>query len=79
VFYAEFDQFEPPHSHEAIVDTVNRLRPGTAQLIVLDNTDHSLHRFPDKFAAYREEGGEPGREAMLVPMIAWLKAQASAR
>lgn len=79
VFYAEFDQFEPQQSHEVIVDIVNRLRPGTARLVVLNRIDHSLRRFPDKFAAYREEGGEPGREAMLVPMIAWLKEQAAAR
>ena len=60
-----------------IVDTVNRKRPGTAQLLVLDNIDHSLRRFPDQYAAYREEGGEPGREALLVPMIAWLKEKAA--
>jgi len=76
VAYAEFDQFEPLQSHKVIVDTVNRLRPGTAQLVVLDNIDHSLRRFPDEFAAYREEGGESGREALLVPMIAWLKEAA---
>lgn len=76
VFYAEFDQFEPLQSHAIIVDTVNRLRPGAAQLVVLDHIDHSLRRYPDAFAAYREEGGEPGREAMLVPMIAWLKGKA---
>jgi hypothetical protein len=28
---------------------------------------------PGAFAAYAEQGGEPGREALLVPMIAWLK------
>ncbi len=75
VAYAEFDQFEPLQSHAAIADTVNRLRPGTARLIVLDNIDHSLRRYPDPYAAYREEGGEPGREALLVPLIAWLKEQ----
>lgn len=73
VFYAEFDQFEPLQSHQIIVDTVNRLRPGSAQFLVLDNIDHSLRRYPDELAAYREDGGEPGREAMLAPMIAWLK------
>lgn len=77
VAYAEFDQFEPLQSHAAIVDTVNRLRPGSAQLIVLDNIDHSLRRYPDQYAAYREEGGEPGRETLLVPVLAWLKEQSA--
>ena len=79
VFYAEFDQFEPLQSHRAIVDTVNRLRPGSASLLVLEGLDHSLRRYPDAFAAYREDGGEPGREALLVPMIAWLKEKAPTR
>jgi len=73
VAYASYDQFEPLQSHQIIVDTVNRLRPGTATLVPLDGLDHSLVRYPDEFAAYREEGGEPGREELLVPMIAWLK------
>ena len=79
VAYASFDQFEPRASHKVIVDTVNRLRPGTATLVPLNGLDHSLLRFPDEFAAYREEGGKPDREAFLVPMIAWLKEQGAAR
>ena len=77
VAYSEFDQFEPQGSHQIIADTVNRLRPGTAHFIVLDNVDHSLRRYPDAFAAYRDEGGEPAREALLEPMLAWLKEQAA--
>ena len=76
VFYGEFDQFEPVQSHQAIVDTVNGLRPGTARLVVLENIDHSLRRFPNAVAAYRGEGGEATRDAMLVPMIEWLTRQA---
>lgn len=73
VAYSEFDQFEPRSAHAVIVDTVNRLRPGTARLLRLGNLDHSLYRFPDAIAAYKEEGGEPGREAFLEPMVEWLK------
>ncbi len=76
VAYSSYDQFEPRASHKVIVDTVNRLRPGTATLVPLNGLDHSLRRFPDEFAAYREEGGEPGREELLVPLIAWLKDKA---
>lgn len=77
VFYGEFDQFEPLQSHQAIVDTVNQLRPGSATLVVLDNIDHSLRRFPNALAAYRNEGGEAARDAMLEPMIEWLNARAA--
>jgi pimeloyl-ACP methyl ester carboxylesterase len=76
VAYASYDQFEPRASHKVIVDTVNRLRPGTARLLALNGLDHSLYRYPDEFAAYREEGGVPGREELLVPLIAWLKGKA---
>lgn len=77
VGYAEFDQFEPLQSHRIIVDSVNRMRPGSATLIELTGLDHSLRRYPDALAAYREEGGEPGREDWLAPLIAWLKDKAS--
>jgi pimeloyl-ACP methyl ester carboxylesterase len=79
VAYAEYDQFEPRSSHQAIVDIVNRQRPGTARLLDLPGLDHSLRRYPDAIAAYAEGGGEPGREELLGPMIEWLKAVASRR
>ena len=47
------------------------------RFLVLEGVDHSLRRYPDAFAAYREEGGEPAREALLEPLLAWLKEQAA--
>ena len=73
VAYAEYDQFEPLASHRVIVDTVNRLRPGTARLVELKGLDHSVWRYPDAIAAYREEGGKRAPEALLEPMLAWLR------
>ena len=73
VAYASYDQFEPRASHKIIVDTVNQLRPGTATLVPLNGYDHSVWRYPDEFAAYREEGGQRAPEALLEPMLAWLK------
>ena len=35
--------------------------------------DHSLSRHASAYAAYREEGGEISRDALIVPMLAWLK------
>lgn len=77
VAYAAYDQFEPRASHKVIVDTVNRLRPGTARLVPLQGMDHSLVRYPDEFAAYADQGGESGREELLVPLLAWLKENAA--
>ena len=73
VVYAEYDQFEPLASHKVIVDTVNQLRPGTARLVQLDGLDHSLWRYPNAIAAYRDEGGQRAPEAFLTPVLAWLK------
>ncbi|HET7708759.1 MAG TPA: alpha/beta fold hydrolase [Sphingomicrobium sp.] len=73
VAYASYDQFEPRASHKVITDTVNQLRPGTATLVPLNGYDHSIWRYPDEFAAYREQGGQRAPEALLEPMLAWLK------
>ncbi len=73
VAYSSFDQFEPRSSHKIIVDVVNQLRPGTAKLVPLNGYDHSVWRFPDEYAAYREEGGTRTPEALLDPILAWLK------
>lgn len=73
VAYASFDQFESRAAHKVIVDVVNQLRPGTGRLVPLNGYDHSVWRFPDEFAAYREEGGTRAPEALLDPILAWLK------
>ncbi len=73
VGYAEYDQFEPRSSHKVIVDTVNQLRPGSARLVDLPGLDHSLWRYPDEFAAYREQDGQRAPDAWLTPLLAWLK------
>ena len=73
VVYAEYDQFEPLASHKVIVDTVNQLRPGTARLVQLNGLDHSLWRYPNAIAAYRDEGGQRAPEEFLTPVLAWLK------
>ena len=79
VAYASYDQFEPRASHKVIIDTVNRLRPGTATLVALNGYDHSVWRYPDEFAAYREEGGQRAPEALLEPMLSWLKEKVMPR
>ena len=73
VLWGEHEQFEPRHGHAMIVDAVNALRPGTATFVQMAKTDHSLSRHASAYAAYREENGQIDREALLVPMLAWLK------
>lgn len=73
VAHAEYEQFEPRSSHQAIVDAVNAQRPGTARLIDLKGVDHSIWRYPNAVAAYREEGGTRAPEVLLEPILAWLR------
>ena len=74
VLYGQYDQFEPRHGHEMIVDAVNGLRPGTATFVEMKGIDHSLTAYPSAYAAYREEAGKLDREAFLVPVLGWLKS-----
>jgi pimeloyl-ACP methyl ester carboxylesterase len=53
VVYNEFDQFESREGAEAIVDTLNRLRPGSAELAFFPNIDHSFYRYPTADMAYQ--------------------------
>jgi pimeloyl-ACP methyl ester carboxylesterase len=73
VLWGEHEQFEPRHGHQMIVDAVNALRPGTATFVAMPGIDHSLFRHASSYAAYRDEGGKIDREALIVPMLAWLK------
>lgn len=73
VLYGQYDQFEPRHSHEMIADAVNALRPGTATFVEMPRIDHSLSAYPSAYAAYREEGGTLNRDALIVPVLDWLK------
>lgn len=69
VVYNEFDQYESRRGAEVVVETVNRLRPGRARLVVLPMQDHSFYLHPSADAAFRGEGGvpvpEPGAQAIL--------------
>ena len=69
VLYNEFDQYESRRGAEVVVETVNRLRPGTARLVVLPMQDHSFYLHPSADAAFSGDGGvavpEPGAQAIL--------------
>ena len=74
VVHGEYEQFEPRHSHEMIVETVNALRPGTATFLQIPKADHSLQIFPSARDAYQNQGrGQTNRELFIAPVLAWLK------
>ncbi|MBT8061509.1 MAG: hypothetical protein KJO85_02425, partial [Gammaproteobacteria bacterium] len=59
VIFNEFDQFETRHGHQLIVDTVNRLRPGSGTFVVRPHIGHSDNRYNTIEQAYAFEGGQP--------------------
>jgi hypothetical protein len=73
VNFNEYDQFEELRGAELIVDTVNRLRPGTATLAVHENLGHSFRRYPTQLDAYAYRNGEPGQEPVIETIMAWLE------
>ncbi|HWT12685.1 MAG TPA: alpha/beta fold hydrolase [Allosphingosinicella sp.] len=78
VFYGEFDQFETRHGHRLIVDTLNRLRPGSATFIEIAGGDHELEIYPTAEDAYAYRNGRAEPERFLAPAAAWLRRVTSA-
>lgn len=73
VIFNAFDQFETRHGHQLIVDTVNRLRPGTATFVERPNIGHSDNRYATIEDAYAWRDGTPAwREAAEI-MSDWLR------
>lgn len=73
VVYGELDQFEDRAGHRAIVDTVERLRPGTTRWLEIPGADHSLLIYPDRVSAYAGNGGERRWELFVEPVADWLR------
>jgi pimeloyl-ACP methyl ester carboxylesterase len=73
VVYGEYDQFETRAGHRLIVDTLNRLRPGSAEFLEIPRGDHELEIYPSAEDAYAYRGGQARPELFLRPAIAWLR------
>lgn len=73
VIYGEYDQFETRHGHELIVDTVNKLRQGSATFIEVPKADHEIELYasPEDAYAYRNSTVRP--ELLVGPLIDWAK------
>lgn len=72
VIFNGFDQFETRHGHRLIVDTVNRLRPGTATYVERPNVGHSDNRYATIEDAYAWRDGEPAWQDAAERMVQWL-------
>lgn len=79
VIFNEFDQFETPHGHQLIVDTVERLRPGTTTMIIQQGVGHNHFAYPTIEAAYTMEGGEAAWRQTADHLTGWLREQIKAQ
>lgn len=73
VVYGEYEQFEARHGHKVIVDTVNRLRPGSATWLEIPRAGHGLRIYPDPIAAMEFADGESRPELFWAPVTRWLR------
>jgi pimeloyl-ACP methyl ester carboxylesterase len=74
VIFNEFDQFETPHGHKLIADTVNRLRPGSATYIERPNIGHSDNRYATIEEAYADRDGTAAWQEAARIMTDWIRA-----
>jgi len=74
VIFNQFDQFETQHGHKLIVDTINQKSPGSAELIVQENLDHSSWRFSSIDDAYADKAGVSKTASTGKVMLKWLKS-----
>jgi pimeloyl-ACP methyl ester carboxylesterase len=73
VIHGEYDQFEPEHGHRLIVDTLNKLRPGSATFIQISKADHSIDVYASAEDAYANRNGKRSRELLAQPIVDWAK------
>ena len=73
VIFNEFDQFEAQYGADVIVNTVNRLRPGTATLVTRPHIGHSDNRYETIEEAYAFENGEPAWDEHAAILVEWFQ------
>lgn len=78
VIFHEYDQFENLAGHALIVDTLNKLRPGSATLEILPQTGHDFRRYPSRDHAVQGEGGVPDAQTAVKIILSWLREQSGA-
>lgn len=73
VLYGEYDWFETAAAHRLIADLVNRGQPGRGRFVIIPATDHHFMRYPNRPAAFREEGGIVNADTAADEMLRWLR------
>lgn len=73
VIHGEYDQFEPRHGHELIVDTLNKLRPGSATFIEVPKADHEIELYASADDAYAYRNPTVDRALLVRPIIDWAR------
>ena len=73
VIHGEYDQFEPRHGHELIVETVNKLRPGTATFIDVPKADHEIEFYASADDAYAYRNPTVRNEEFVGQLMSWVK------
>jgi hypothetical protein len=74
VTYGENDFIATRFDHEFIVDVVNKLRPGTARLEVLAQSDHGFFQTTSPLHSMQNWGrGLPHNPSIESSLIAWLR------
>jgi dienelactone hydrolase len=71
--YGEYDWFESSDAHQLVADLANRRQAGQGRFVIIPATDHHFMRYPDRFAAFREEGGTVNSDAAAEEMLRWLR------
>lgn len=73
VIFNTFDQFETRRSHSVIVETVNRVRPGSAKMVEQEGIGHSHYSYPSIEAAYAYKDGKPAWQGTAGILVNWFR------
>jgi len=72
IAFAEFDQFEGRHGHKMIVQVLNRVTPGLAKYVELENINHFNDLHTDIDQAYFRAEGTPAIDVLAAELVKWL-------
>ena len=73
VVFNDFEQFEARYGHRSIVDVLNRMRPGSARLVVQPRVGHSNRTYTSIHDAYAGADGRPAWKETAELILDWLR------
>ncbi|WFL78886.1 alpha/beta hydrolase [Altererythrobacter arenosus] len=73
VVFGEYEQFESRHGHRVIVDTINRLRPGSATWLEIPQAGHDLGTYANPYDALSFANRTARPELFVTPVAEWLR------